>query len=619
MYIRTLKLQSLRSHAETVLHLAPLTVIRGEHGAGKTSVLHAFELGLTNRCDLTDAAGRGGAAALIREGAKEMGVSLDIVINGATMLAQVSRTATGGSWIVGSASGKRAAEVIEKNIAPLPVLTAVLNASRIIRMEPNEQRTLLARALASEPVKLDPNSLLDGVCDGYVREVGDIDRLHKHFYDLRADANRDLKALGEAAKPERPEDVPEASIEDVKAQMAKIQTDLSGKQRERGRVVTEYETRSATFLAAETQKGQFEAEYLTNKQVAEFRKIVQNTSEAAKLDKKIADAQTGVLAGREQIALLDRKLANQQEFCQSCGQKLADVDTVKADIQKEIEALAAKVRDAEDDLKKLQARRAELGDPAHAQAKLDAHANAARFVLEAEKVLKQGAPQAPDTAAIDEEIATLEKRAATGRDVLQRVVEYEAQLKLYNERVERKGAMAKKANGYEQMVEYFGPKSPLRAQLIAGKQEEFGYRINSVLEEFGFDCGFDFDAELFEIRVTRINSKREAYGASLPLRALSESEQYRFAVAFSIALAEATGIRLAVFDRADVLLPGPRQELTGVLMKEIAEGRLDQAIVLAAGEPMSSYPEMEGVKFFEFSNHAGKTVAKEASNYVAAD
>src|SRR5882672_6303542 len=72
--IRKLTLENFRSHKRSEIELDRLTVIRGPHGAGKTSVLLALQLLLTGKCETTDEAGRG-AESLIRDGAKELRIA----------------------------------------------------------------------------------------------------------------------------------------------------------------------------------------------------------------------------------------------------------------------------------------------------------------------------------------------------------------------------------------------------------------------------------------------------------------------------------------------------------------------------------------------------------------
>ena len=83
----------------------------------------------------------------------------------------------------------------------------------------------------------------------------------------------------------------------------------------------------------------------------------------------------------------------------------------------------------------------------------------------------------------------------------------------------------------------------------------------------------------------------------LSLEQLSESERFRFSIAFQLALATATGIRFLVIDRADVLDRARRKLLTGLLVNS----DLDQAIVLATGEEPPPLAVPQGVRFWDLA------------------
>jgi hypothetical protein len=95
-----------------------------------------------------------------------------------------------------------------------------------------------------------------------------------------------------------------------------------------------------------------------------------------------------------------------------------------------------------------------------------------------------------------------------------------------------------------------------------------------VLYRFGFECEFELDP--YVLSVIQLDPKGGMLTKPLALQQLSESEQYRFSIAFSIALAETTGVNLVVIDRSDMLSADARSELAGILM----ESSLDQAFVL---------------------------------------
>lgn len=102
---------------------------------------------------------------------------------------------------------------------------------------------------------------------------------------------------------------------------------------------------------------------------------------------------------------------------------------------------------------------------------------------------------------------------------------------------------------------------------------------------------------------------------SLSLSQLSESEEYRFGVAFAVALAEATGVGMVVLDRGDILLPAERSLLTATLL----ESNLDQIFLLAAGEPMDEWPEIPGCTWFELQNIDGTTTIRAQHQCAGSD
>jgi hypothetical protein len=83
-----------------------------------------------------------------------------------------------------------------------------------------------------------------------------------------------------------------------------------------------------------------------------------------------------------------------------------------------------------------------------------------------------------------------------------------------------------------------------------------------------FGYAWNLTLEPFEIRVSSPGGE-----PGLVLKQLSESERFRFAIAFQLALAMATGIRFVVIDRADVLDRARRKMLTALLLSsEIDQG-----------------------------------------------
>src|SRR6266849_4308651 len=203
MRILTLTLKNFRSHEDTILDLDRLNFVRGPNGSGKSSIQMGLEYLFTERCQITDAAGRG-AEALIRAGAKELEVSATLE-GGET----ICRRRTPRSHIV-ELNGNRvpvdAAEAsLEKRFGSSDVLSAVLNAGRFIEMSEAEQKRLLAQVVDAGQVDIpeDIGDALRAIDEKLPRiaSVGDVEAAYRQFYDLCVEASRKLKAMGQMEKP----------------------------------------------------------------------------------------------------------------------------------------------------------------------------------------------------------------------------------------------------------------------------------------------------------------------------------------------------------------------------------------------------------------------------------
>src|SRR6185437_4938628 len=111
---------------------------------------------------------------------------------------------------------------------------------------------------------------------------------------------------------------------------------------------------------------------------------------------------------------------------------------------------------------------------------------------------------------------------------------------------------------------------------------------NSALGAFGYQIGFALEPYQFGVDDENGRSPRT-------LKQLSESERFRFGVAFQIALAMATGLKFVIIDRADVLDAESRSALNAMLL----DSGLDQAIVLATSDKPAPQSVPEGVTFVE--------------------
>jgi DNA repair exonuclease SbcCD ATPase subunit len=616
MKVEKLELKNFRSHQRTEFALDRINVVRGHHGVGKSSIAYALEFLLTGACDVTDAAGRG-ADSLLQHGADEFGVRGSISLTeragspGAVIMR--SRNKAGGTFMI-TASGKgkaknlvaRQAEAwMDEYLGPKPVLSAVLNSQRFLQMAEAERKKLLTMALAADPVPLPEEivadlrkleftevALLDG--PGGTKEIGDAQhcqQVYDKLYGRRREINALVRDMGELAEPEKPAGMPTAAatrqkLEECRSALQKLETSRANMIS--GRAQDEERLRQAV-----DDKKEYEPQLLTTEQMERLTRIAGKKRQAEELDTEITRKQVEIEGLEREL----KKLKAAPDNCHACGQKLPKVDSTDL-----INNTEHRLEIAERELGELREKRQPLGDPAEAERKLQDHRRAVPRVGAAERVISELKPKLDaagqvDTSEIDREIEQQRERIRRGEQVLAQVHKFEGQLQAYEQQKAERAKLEERQKIAQRLVEYFGPDGELRSKLVGDKLAGFTARINDTLKRFNFFC--ELSLEPFSVQVSAINNSQGAASyRPLFLHQLSESEAFRFGVAFQIALAEATHVGVVIIDRADILLPSVRQFLN----RALSESKLDQAFILAATEAM---PVMEnlpaGVRFFDLA------------------
>jgi hypothetical protein len=194
----------------------------------------------------------------------------------------------------------------------------------------------------------------------------------------------------------------------------------------------------------------------------------------------------------------------------------------------------------------------------------------------------------------------LGERINKGERVLEKAQQAESAKERWETYVRGKSALETRTSLLDRLTEYFGPHGAMMGQ-ASGRMGSFAENLNRHLAGFGYTCNIAL--EPFEIRVS--SSKDNPFGLSL--KHLSESEQFRFGVAFQIALAMVTGLRFVVIDRPDVLDKERRRMLTSSL----GNSGLDQAIVFATSEEAPPSVVPQGVKFLNLIEETKISVPQE--------
>lgn len=579
MRIQKLVLKNFRSHQETILELDRFNFIRGPNGCGKSSIQLALEYLFTGRCELTDAAGRG-AEALIRSGEKELEVSATFQ-SGET----ICRRRTPRAQII-EINGKRvpvdAAETfLAKQFGSAEVLSAVLNADRFVAMSEAEQQRFLAQLVEAGKIDI-PKEIGDALCaineePPTLASVADVEAAHKRFYDMRTEASRALKALGQMDKPNVPSDLP---------RVQEIRTKLEELQQQKERLIAQKAEADACWQNAQVRLGQLQTEIedasteiLIPHEEQELLQRGSQRTHADNLRRELTE-----LTAEQRVA--EKALAITQELkdrCPTCGQSIPT-----AARSKEIERLRERLSGLEGLIQGAREELKELGDLEAATVRLQAHRGAvARRAKLLEEQSKVQAMQKPDVADLESRMTILAERINKGERVLEKAQQIQVLQEKWEAQAREKSSLEARIALLDRLVEFLGPSGAMMAQ-ASGRIASFTESLNMHLAAFGYACNFTLDP--FEIRI--ISQDRHS---GFSLKQLSESERFRFSIAFQLALATATGIRFAVVDRADVLDRARRRILTALLLSS----EIGQAIVLATGEepPPASIPA--GVKFFD--------------------
>lgn len=571
MFIKTLELKNFRSHQETVLELDRLNFIRGPNSCGKSSVRMALEYLFTGRCELTDAAGRG-AEALICTGEGEFVVSA-ILGGGETM----SRRRTRRSQTI-EINGRRvtasAAEAfVVQKVAGGDVLSAVLNADKFADMSEVEQRRFLAGL--TELGKIDiPEEIRRALATigeetPRVKNFADVEAASRRFQDLRAETNHALDLLGQPKN-------------------AESRSDFGSDTAARGQVGTSrpdtQQTEWPAFRQSDLDCCEKIGENLPRRTETDFDeslfdvpslwdedellRLGSPAEHAKELRRQLVD----LTAEQEAVDASVPVMQSLRDRCPTCGQTISEAARAS-----QADRLCGRLAELKDLIQRTRDELSCYGGPGTAVSECRVQG---RVLIRPANDLKRCPNVRNSRLVVGEEKFSQSRRGP--ESVQQQKVATEGW-----EACERQRSTLKNRLGaLEQVIDFFGRQGPITQE--AGRRvEQFRRDLDRHLSAFGYACNLTL--EPFEMRISLQDAR-----CPLFLRQLSESERFRFGVAFQIALAAITGVRFLIIDRADMLDKERRRLLTALLLRSDVE----QAIVLATAEESVPLHVPEGVKFF---------------------
>jgi len=562
MKINRVILKHIRSHSHTVIPFERVSFIRGKNKSGKTTVAMAIEMVLAGRCAVTDEAGKG-YEEVIQVGQQTGTVILecDTVTITLTLDRSTGRTLkvqTGvGTTNERIMLGKQAQEWIAENIGTPDVINATLNAWRFMRLSENEQASLLARVLLPAKLELEPevNKWLAGSRLSVVERpslFATIEATYKAIAAARTDVNRKLRDLKAIVEPE-PTDVSDNGT---------VAAELAGKRRALDEEI-ESIARPLTSLR----------EKLLND---ETRKALELN---AQLRERQPQIRLTLIAERDNLARIEDTLSHADDaVCPTCKAKLTP-EASKAFFApfraRETESKATITR-LEKELKS--SIDAEVGSK-----QLAVDTSNRQVVRDAEGQLGRLRDRLDSLSTTD----TLVAKAA-----------FEAKHAAYEKQVKERERAEVQLAELEKLLVFFGPRG-IKAKLIAERLDLFTEHVNGVLDQWGYSLGFTI--EPYSLRITETDPETGFVGPMLSPNQLSASESYRLGIAFSMAIAYWTNLRLLVADGADILDKDDKWTLAQAFL----QSDLEQAIMTSTG--IAGTFEAAGTAFYTLSKSNGVT------------
>jgi len=597
MKLKSIHLYQFLSHQDTRLELAGLACLRGENGAGKSSIEQGLEMLLTGRSESTDDKGTG-SRDLIRGGCDKSAVTVEIqdatLLGNRTAEMRCSITEKSGRTIAIKDPADEAwtgGDFITALAAKREILDCLTNGRYFPGMDDKRQKALLAGII------LPASAIWEDWVESAVNQCNlRVDWTLKPF-DLIASAYdqafEERKLINRLIKGwQEPEPVP-AQVDDIAA----IRARLSERQDQRTALAVKREKLLGKFQKAGEakaragerllalqkrlteelhRKSEVDKSVLSKAKLQEAQETAKRAETAKKLDEEIQVLNAELSATKRMLKSLDE--LGESGKCPTCTQPISD---------EVFEKIAVPVKETMDKLlasynSKLDQRR-NLGDYEAAAKVIAEHIQAEKQMELVQKHIdeveedirgtkaeaeKEPVETVPDTSEIDAQIADLDARIQKGNAALIDAVQANDKRTQYATAMENKAKLDAKHALLEKLLVYFGPKG-VQAKLLDEHVGGFQTSMNKVLANWGFEANLQFEPYQFGVRFA-------GHERLYTLKTISKSQKAMFAIAFQVALAKVSGLNFVVVDEADIFLDTNRS----MLYRGLVAAQLDQVIVM---------------------------------------
>ena len=554
--------------ADITLH-APVALIAGANGAGKSSLRDAVALALT--ADLGRVGLKKEAPALIREGS-------DLVVCEVT-------DDDGDRWAVSINRSGKMHDSHEKRGRD-GMLPYVLDAQQFARLAPSERRAFLfgLMGVKTDPAAIKARLAADGHAAAHIERIAPLlrsgfDAASKDAKAKATEAKGAWRAVtGETFGSEKAKTWKAAVPPYDAAALAQLGTELQ----HLDVAIGQWQESAGKLVAEESRRAQLRSMLPALREAAavearKAEKLEYDRSGLQAADHMLAQAQAAA-GGAPRVGLV-HDLARAVAFF-----LLAEIDGEEpdADVEAAKAALAAYVSahgsldtgaagdpDARARLPELQ-RQLNLMQSAVANAERDL--TAARAAKQRAADIDAELAEVFDAAALaDARTKVDELKAARGAKTaeLDKLKSIKALAEAADEKTLKAGELAADVAAWDALGDALGPDG-LPAQLLA---EALG-PLNERLAQHAADTEWMHIRVTPEMQIEMVQRGRE-------YRLLSESERWRCDAMLAEAISHISGARLLVLDRADVLDLQGRGELLGWLDVLAEAGEVDSALVFA--------------------------------------
>ncbi|MDO7788808.1 AAA family ATPase [Desulforamulus aquiferis] len=656
MKINTLTVENFRNHKQTHLKLDKINFFVGHNNAGKSSLLAATEWGLMGKCVWTDKGGRG-AAELVRQGAKQAAVAIEVEGLGGIVRTMPPHTLHVGK-VMNTVEGQAA--ILNHLSTDEDKLHLALSAGAFLSLTQAEQRNFLFNAYGlSFTAELVANRLATWLKDrGQPEDRAEalankarhyypanitggpevLDVMEKRAKELRRDLKRDKQQL-EAALAEMVEPIGETrlpgQINDIKVHLSQLRSQRDEYLRLKGNTAARQQALKPQLDSLEAKLKDNQDKVLElSERTKEYGTIVSTESDdrTEQQENDLIDRlnylndQSSALKSRAEG--LNNRLSTLGEACSALGSRnrrcpLApehiDCAMSSQQVEELLDQLKSEYQLAKDELTGVKAnlRRVQeelnltSGELQRLRAKQQQDQEKSRQVMALRNQLHTLQAMVKqlmtDRDNLAKELAEVPQEQGNSTELAKEIRVLDQQIAKAEEQLIKAGELSALAKRREEMKQNLAT--------LTTEVEDMEVLVKALGPE---GVRKNMLASLLDSFQSRVNDRlnrlteggyqlslgenmellcRTNGGPMLPLKLLSKSEQLRVGIAVQEALSHAVGLSFLAIDEADMLDQENRDLLTGMLL-DLAE-EYDQVLVFTTvGEVPPQNPSIEGVKLF---------------------